>query len=220
MIVAIDGPAGAGKSTIATQVARHLGYQLIDTGAMYRTVAKRAIDLHVELSDASAIAQLASTLHFAFEIKDGVNVVNCNGQILGPEIRSPEVSNVSSIISAFAEVRQVLIELQRTIGKNGNVVLEGRDIGTVVFPNADVKVFLTATPEARAGRRMEQMRLSGEDSEFEIVLDDIVKRDKRDRTRTRSPLVMADDALKVDSTEHKIDEVVKLILKEVERKSV
>lgn len=220
MIVAIDGPAGAGKSTIATRVAAQLGYQLIDTGAMYRTVAKRAMDLHLELTDASSISKLAATLHFGFEIKDGVNVVSCNGQTMGPEIRTPEVSNASSIVSAFAEVRHVLVELQREIGKTGNAVLEGRDIGTVVFPNADVKIFLTATPEARATRRVEQMRLGGEDSEFEIVLEDIVKRDKRDRTRKRSPLVMAEDGIKVDSTEHNIDDVVALILKQVELKSV
>ncbi len=186
---------------------------------MYRTVAKRAMDLHIDLGNASAIAQLASTLHFAFEIQNGTNVISCNGQILGPEIRTPEVSNASSIVSAFAEVRQVLIELQRAIGKTGDAVLEGRDIGTVVFPNADVKIFLTATPEARATRRVEQMRLGGEDSEFEIVLDDIVKRDKRDRTRKRSPLVMANDGIEVDSTEHDIDDVVALILNQIDLKT-
>jgi len=219
VIVAIDGPAGAGKSTIATEVAKHLGYQLIDTGAMYRTLAKRAMDLDIDLKDASSVAHLASTLNFKFELHNGENTVSCNGEELGKEIRTAKVSDASSIVSAFAEVRLALLELQREIGQNGDTVLEGRDIGTVVFPKAEVKIFLTASAEARAKRRVAQMRRGGEDSEFETVLSEIVKRDKRDRTRTMSPLIKADDAVEVDSTEYEVKEVVDLVLNLVNERS-
>lgn len=212
MIVAIDGPAGAGKSTIATRVAEELGFQLIDTGAIYRTVAWKAAASDLDLEDGKAVADLARDLEFTFELVDGDNVVFCNGEAIGDEIRAPEVSYGASIVSAHPEVRAALLDIQRDLGRARSSVLEGRDIGTVVFPDADVKVFLTATPQERARRRVEQMLEKGDEADYEEVLAEIEARDERDANRDAAPLKQADDAVAIDSTRFDIEEVVAQIL--------
>lgn len=212
MIVAIDGPAGAGKSTIATRVAEELDFQLIDTGAIYRTVAWKAEERSIDLDDGAAVASLARGLEFRFDLVDGENVLFCNDEAVGAEIRTPDVSYAASIVSAHPEVREALLDIQRELGRVRSSVLEGRDIGTVVFPNAEVKVFLTATAEERARRRVEQMEESGKSADYDDVLDDIVARDERDSNRAAAPLKQAEDAHAIDSTRFTIDEVVDQIL--------
>ncbi|MGM0558754.1 MAG: (d)CMP kinase [Myxococcota bacterium] len=211
-IVAIDGPAGAGKSTIATMVADELGFQLIDTGALYRTVAYLALQKGVDLEDAEAVADIAAGLDLEFRKEDGDNVLYCDGEALRGEIRTEEVGRGASVISAHPEVRDALIGAQRDMGEARSSVLEGRDIGTVVFPNADVKVFLTADPKVRANRRVDQLEERGEDVDFDEVYRDIVERDRRDREREVAPLKQAEDAVCVDTSDLRIEEVVSEIL--------
>ena len=212
MIVAIDGPAGAGKSTIATKVAKRLGLQLIDTGAMYRVVAYLATIAGIPLEDENRLAELASDLDFSFEFVGDENRAFCNGKSLGTEIRSEEVGKAASIVSQHPAVRATLVALQRKMGQAHGSVLEGRDIGTVVFPDADVKVFLTASSDERARRRVEQLRERGEQADPAQILADIRERDQRDTTRATAPLVAADDAVKIDSTANSIDDVVASIV--------
>jgi cytidylate kinase len=212
MIIAIDGPAGAGKSTIAQRVAQQLGFQLIDTGAIYRTVAWKAGQNGLELEDGGAVAEMARGLSFRFDLVDGLNTLFCNGEAVGQEIRSPEVSYGASIVSAHPEVRGALLDIQRDLGRSRSSVLEGRDIGTVVFPDAEVKIFLTATPEERARRRVEQMAEAGDEADYDEVLSEIVARDDRDSSRSAAPLKKAEDAHAIDSTRYSIDEVVEQIL--------
>ncbi len=208
MIVAIDGPAGAGKSTVAAAIAKKQGWQLVDTGAMYRAVAYQALERGVELDDEEAVCQVADGLKFEFRFVDGVNVIYCNGEALRTEIRSAEVSRAASVISAHPRVRRVLVDQQRRVGAERSSVLEGRDIGTVVFPDADVKVFITASSQIRAQRRVEQMREQGQEADFEEVRSEIEARDERDRTRDVSPLKRADDAVEIDTSQMSADEVL------------
>lgn len=208
MIVAIDGPAGAGKSTVAEGVARRRGFQLVDTGAMYRTVAHQALERDVELEDGDAVARVARSLDFEFRFVDGDNVTYCNGEPLDDEIRRAPVSRAASIISAHPQVRQVLVEQQRSVGRERSSVLEGRDIGTVVFPDAEVKVFITATREERARRRAAQARDQGEEVNYDEVLAEIEKRDRRDTEREIAPLKKADDAVEIVTDELTPDEVI------------
>jgi cytidylate kinase len=217
MIIALDGPAGAGKSTIATQVATTLGFQLIDTGAIYRAVAHQALANDLELTDGAACAELARGLEFAFEFQDGVNRIYCNGALLGAEIREASVSLAASTVSAHPEVREALLDLQRVLGRERDSVLEGRDIGTVVFPNAEVKVFLTATPEERAKRRVSQRAEQGVTEGYDQVLSDIKERDHRDMTRAVAPLKQAEDAVALDTTGLNVDEIVARIVALVKR---
>jgi len=212
MIIAIDGPAGAGKSTIATNVARKLGFQLIDTGAMYRTVAHLALQQTIDLEDAEALSVLARSLSFEFHWEGDMNVMRVNGEPLGDVIRSEEVSKASSIISAHEPVREALVALQRQMGNTRDSVLEGRDIGSVVFPHAEVKVFLTASTSERARRRAEQLRERGESPDLHLIQTEIEDRDTRDTQRAASPLVMTDDAVEIDSTSHSPEEIVEQIL--------
>lgn len=217
-VIAIDGPAGAGKSTIAGRVAEQLDYQLIDTGALYRTVAYVAIEKGVELEDAERVAAVADGLELEFRSEGDDNVLYCNGEPLRDEIRTEEVGTGASVISAHPEVREALIDVQRDMGEARSSVLEGRDIGTVVFPDADVKIFLTADPMVRARRRVEQLEERGDDVDFDEVHADIVERDRRDRERDVAPLVQADDAVCVDTSNLGIDEVVTEILAIVEKR--
>lgn len=208
MIVAIDGPAGAGKSTIARVLAEKLGFQLVDTGAMYRAVAYEAAASGVDLHDADRVAEIARGLRFEFKFEDGENVIYCNTRALNQEIRSAEVSRNASVISAHPAVRRELVDQQRQVGRERSSVLEGRDIGTVVFPDAELKVFITAAPPVRAKRRVEQMREGGQTVDEAEVLRDIVERDRRDSEREIAPLKQAEDAIGIDSTEASVDEIV------------
>lgn len=207
MIIAIDGPSGAGKSTLGRMIARELGYLYIDTGAMYRAVALAVLESNVSLNDAQAVAAVAESADIKLEGDPDSLRVSLNGRDVSEEIRTEEVSHASSVISTVPEVRRTLVERQRKMGKRGRVVLDGRDIGTVVFPNADIKFFLTAQPQERATRRFKEERLRERDVTFEETLTDINTRDQRDSTREDSPLAIADQAVVIDSTDLSIEEV-------------
>lgn len=208
MIVAIDGPAGAGKSTVARELARKKGFQLVDTGAMYRAVAYEAARNDVDLKNADAVAEIAAGLEFEFRFVDGENIIYCNGRSLQDEIRTAEVSRNASIVSAHQPVRKVLVDQQRRVGSERSSVLEGRDIGTVVFPDAELKIFITASAQIRAQRRVEQMHEQGQQADYDAVLKEISDRDRRDMEREIAPLKKADGAVEVDSSSRSVDEII------------
>lgn len=198
--VAIDGPAGAGKSTIAQGVAKELGYTYIDTGAMYRAVAYRAMKAGLDVErDAEAIGDLAGTLRFEFRDLGGERRLFVDDEDVSEVIRTPEVGNLSSPVSAIPAVRQHLLVEQRRGATAGGTVMEGRDIGTVVLPDAEVKVFLTATPQERARRRQVQLQEKGISQDLSVILADILERDHRDSTRATAPLRKADGAVEIVS---------------------
>jgi cytidylate kinase len=204
--IAIDGPAGAGKSTLARRIAAKLGYVYVDSGAMYRAVALWALRANVALSDMHRLEQLATAAHIEFA--PGGSAVLLNDEDVTSAIRTPEVSQAASEVSLVPAVRRALVRKQREIGEQVSIVMEGRDIGTVVFPEATVKIFLDAVPEERATRRANEVALPAE-----IVEQQIRERDQRDRGRAESPLVQAPDAVYVDSTGLSIEEVEAAILK-------
>ena len=213
IVVAIDGPAGAGKSTVAAELARQLGYVLVDTGALYRGVALAAKEQGVPWSDGPALGKLAQSLQLAFEIgSDGNPRLQLNGRDRANDIRTPEMSMGASDVSKHPEVRQALLGIQRALGQDGGVVLEGRDIGTVVFPNAEAKVFLTASPEKRAVRRVEDLRARGIAADFETTLNEVRTRDAQDSNRPVAPLKPAPDSVTVDTTALDISQVVARLL--------
>jgi cytidylate kinase len=209
--IAIDGPAGAGKSTIARRVAGRLGFTYIDTGAMYRAVALWARRQSVDLGDMHRMEQLA--LAASIEIEPGASRVLLNGEDVSDEIRAPEIGEAASLAAAIPGVRRALVEKQRAIGAATSVVMEGRDIGSVVFPEAQVKIFLDAVPEERVRRRMEE---TGRPRE--AIAEQLRQRDDRDRERAESPLVQAPDAVYIDSTGMSLDEVEEAILKVIRTK--
>jgi cytidylate kinase len=210
MIVAIDGPAGAGKSTIARRVAAKLGAVYIDTGAMYRAVALAALRLDTELPGAAALERIARACDIQFEAAS--TRVLLNGEDVSEAIRRPEISAAASKVSAVPEVRRVLVEQQRSMGASASVVMEGRDIGTVVFPGAEVKVFLDADPEVRAARRVRELAEKGVAPPAGQVAAEIRERDHRDSTRADSPLVCAPGATRLDTTALSLDQVESAIL--------
>lgn len=211
MIIAIDGPAGAGKSSISKLIARHLGFACLDTGAMYRAVAWQALNDGVALDDAQALGEIARTYDIAFVNEAGnpsPKQVLIGGTDVTRAIRTAEIDRAVSPVSAAAPVREALVAQQQRIGASGDYVVEGRDIGTVVFPQAELKVFLTASAEERARRRVAQNAERGVgDTDFQAILADIVRRDEYDSNREVSPLRQADDAVLVDSSDMLIDEV-------------
>ena len=215
MIIAIDGPSGAGKSTVAKAVAKELGFSCLDTGAMYRAVAWRALHDGVSLEDAEAVGALAHSCTISFRHEQGDPVprrVFVDDVEVTGAIRTAEIDRSVSAVSAVPAVRQALLDQQRRIGSQGDYVVEGRDIGTVVFPQAEVKVFLTASNEERARRRVAQNETRGVGSvDFDEVLADIVRRDELDSARETSPLVAAADAKCIDSTGFTIDEIIEQI---------
>jgi cytidylate kinase len=209
-VVAIDGPAGAGKSTAARQLAERLGYLLVDTGALYRGVALVAFERGIDWDDADALGALIDTLALAFErdVQGGGLKLIIDGLDRSGDIRAPHISTGASRVSRHPPVRRALLGLQRKLGAAGGVVLEGRDIGTVVFPDAEVKIFLTASDEARARRRHAELVRAGHEADLERVLDDIRERDRLDSERELSPLRAADDAVLVDTSDSPLDEVL------------
>ncbi|HTJ41775.1 MAG TPA: (d)CMP kinase [Kofleriaceae bacterium] len=215
VVVTIDGPAGAGKSTVARRLARALGYRLLDTGAIYRAVALTAHRKSIAWSDAPACAAIARDLDIDFAFEGDVNHVRVAGEDVTTAIRTPEMSQGASQVSAHPEVRAALLDLQRRLGAGGGVVVEGRDTGTVVFPTAGAKFFLTATDEERARRRVAELRAAGRDVDYETTLREIRERDQRDATREVAPMVPAGDARIVDSSQYDIDQVVALLLDDV-----
>lgn len=216
MIIAIDGPSGAGKSTLGRMLARSLNLLYIDTGAMYRAVALAVLNAGINMNDAAAVAAVAASARVALEGDPDSLQVLLDGHDVSEEIRNEDVTHASSVISTIPEVRRILVGQQREMGeRGGGVVLEGRDAGTVVFPNADIKFFLTARAEARAERRYEEEQLRRRDSTYEETLADINARDQRDSMRAASPLAIAPDAIVIDSTELSIEEVYERMTNEI-----
>lgn len=211
LVVAIDGPAGAGKSTVAKLAAKELGYTYIDTGAMYRAVAWKTLQRKADVTDA-LILGVVKDIDVRLAYKDGVTQVFVDGQEITGEIRTPEVSHIVSQVAALGPVREKMVDLQRQMATEGGVLMDGRDIATHVLPNADVKIFLTASIEERAQRRWKEMKEKGYDMSLEELQKDIAARDKADSEREISPLVQADDATLLDTTGLSIDEVVARIL--------
>ena len=208
LVVAIDGPAGAGKSTTARLLAERLGYDLLDTGAIYRTLALLARRLGIGWDDGPAVAALAEDLDIRFFLDQGHNRVRVGDMDVSEDIRTPQISDGASRVSALPEVRAALLDLQRRLGAAGGVVVEGRDIGTVVFPRAEAKFYLTATAAERARRRTAELRAAGRPADEAEVLADIEARDARDMGRAVAPLRRADDAVEIDSSHLSRDEVV------------
>lgn len=217
--VAIDGPAGAGKSTIARKLATQLGFYYVDTGAIYRTVAYFLDLLGISPKDVDGVNRYLDELTVGIEYdEDGLQHMIMNGMDVTKDIRTPEISQKASLVSAHAVVRDMLLEMQRDVARAHNVIMDGRDIGTVVLPKADVKIFLTASPEVRAKRRMEELEQKGISQSFAKTLEDIRQRDEQDIHRPIAPLKQAKDSIVVNTSEMDIDEVVADILSIVERK--
>jgi CMP/dCMP kinase len=218
LIVAIDGPSGAGKSTLSRQLAKALGYFNINTGALYRTVALAATRRMLDLTDEAALSRLARELTIEFVRQDFGERVFADGEDVSEAIRTPEICLLTSRISAYPGVRREMNELQRQLGSRGGVVLEGRDIGTVVFPYAEVKFFLSASAEERGRRRYEELKAKGLDVELEKTIAAVEARDAADSAREHAPLARAADSLVIDSTTMSIEEVLQEMLTAVQQR--
>jgi cytidylate kinase len=216
LIIAIDGPAGAGKSTIASRLARKLGYVNLESGAMYRALALKAIDRDISFDDEAALASLAESSRIQLEPTHGGNRTLLDGLDVSSRIRERDVTEAASRVSVHPQVRAWMVSHQRAMGAGGGVVMEGRDIGTKVFPDADLKIFLDADPVVREQRRMEQQKIKGEVAASLVA--DLRDRDRRDRTRAASPLVAASDAVVIDSTNLSEDDVLGKIEELTEKK--
>jgi len=219
LTIAIDGPAGSGKSTVARRVAALLGYLYLDSGAMYRAVALKAVERKISLENEGGLEALARETHVELKAPTAEqetaglkNRVFLDGREVTQEIRTPEVAQAASRLATIAKVREVLVAEQQRAGQGGGVVMEGRDIGTVVFPCAELKIFLEASPETRAERRWKEHQEKGEEMTLLEVLQEVKERDKRDRERKVSPLVKASDAVLVDNTAMGIEETARLIV--------
>lgn len=213
LVVAIDGPAGAGKSSVAQRVAQALGYRYLDTGALYRALAWKAIRRGLRPHDTRYIIEMARETQVELRQQDGEQRVLVDGQDVTEAIRTPEVANLASPISAIPEVRELLLDWQREYGRQGGVVAEGRDTGTIVFPEAPVKIFLTASLDERARRRHKELLERGVNISYEQVKLDMEARDQRDATRHVAPLRPAPDAVVIDSTHMSLEQVVDEVLK-------
>jgi len=208
LTIAIDGPSGAGKSTVAKALAKRLSYIYIDTGAMYRSVALKVKEKAISPLDESAVSQLALSIHLTLIPEGGQIRVLCDGQDVTEAIRTPEISRLASHISQQSAVREALVRMQREMAKGGGVILEGRDIGTVVFPGAEVKFYLDADSDERARRRYEEMVDKGIKVDLKQTEEELVQRDQNDMHRIHSPLKRANDAIYIDSTHRSVDEIV------------
>lgn len=210
--IAIDGPAGAGKSTIARKAAAELGFIYVDTGALYRSVAYYCLSKGADVSVPENAERLLPEISPELRFIDGVQHVFVNGEDVSDKIRTPEISMAASKVSAIPAVRAFLFELQQKIARENNVIMDGRDIGTVVLPNADLKIFLTASPEARADRRFKELKDKPGAPTYDEVLADIIKRDHDDSTRAISPLKQAEDAVLCDTTEFSLEQSVDMMI--------
>ena len=219
LIIAIDGPAGVGKSTLGKSLARRLGYLFIDSGAVYRAVARKALDERAALDDKAALARIAREAEIRFEGDPDHMRVFLDGRDVTAEIRLPETSHASSVVATVAEVREAVVEHLRRAGSEGGVIMDGRDIGTKVFPRAQVKLFLDASPDARARRRWEEDRLRGRDVPFHQISAELEDRDRRDRNRAATPLVQAEDAILIDTSNMTAEEVFDRVLEIVKTRS-
>lgn len=212
--IAIDGPSGAGKSTLARQMAKELGFLYVDTGAIYRTVALHAQRQGVNPGDREAVAPLLGTLSIRMDYgEDGMQRMYLGEEDVSDAIRVHAVSQCASQVAAIPEVRDFLLEYQRKLAREHNVVMDGRDIGTVVLPDADVKIFLTASAEIRAKRRLLELQQRGQQADYATILHDVEQRDEQDRTRAIAPLRQAEDAVLVDTSELNLEESLQAMLK-------
>lgn len=220
--IAIDGPSGAGKSTLAKMIAAELNFLYVDTGAIYRTVGLYAKKNDVDPHDGPAVTALLDAIKIDMNYgEDGLQRMYLNGEDVTTDIRQHEISAYASAVSAIPEVRAFLLEMQRSFARTNNVVMDGRDIGTVVLPDAQIKIFLTADPEDRARRRYEELLQRGQQTDYETVLKDLIQRDYNDSHRASAPLRQAEDALLLDTTGNTLQQSEELLLKTVkERLSV
>ncbi len=219
MIIAIDGPSGAGKSTLAKRLARELSFSYLDTGAMYRALALKVLRQGVDLADDARLARLVESTEIDLHEDNGTLEVLLDGINVADEIRTPEVSQLASKVSALKIVRARMLDLQRRMGEHGSIVAEGRDIGTVVFPSAEVKIFLDASAEERARRRYAELRAAGRPADLSETLREMEERDKRDSERDLAPLRMADDALRIDSSNASADSVAAKVLAKIRNRA-
>ena len=206
--IAIDGPAGAGKSTIAKRLAKELSFVYVDTGAMYRSIGLYMIKNGIDIHDKDAVEKASEKADVSLKYIDGTQHVILNGEDVSDQIRTEEVSKAASVVSAYPQVRKNLTALQKKLAESENVVMDGRDIGTCVLPNADLKIYLTASAEVRGKRRFKELTAKGEKADLTEIVEDIKKRHEADMTREISPLKKADDAVEVDSSDMTIDDVV------------
>lgn len=207
LVIAIDGPAGAGKSTVAAHLASKFGYVNLESGAMYRALALSAIESNTDRSSESALVELARSLKIELIPTSEGNRVILNSRDVSSRIRERDVTEVASVVSVFPKVRELMVHLQRQMGANGGVIMEGRDIGTVVFPHADIKIFLDADQDIRANRRLAQVNANDPEQAAKLVRE-LQERDRRDKSRSTSPLVAAPDAIHIDSSRLNLDQVI------------
>ena len=216
--IAIDGPAGAGKSTIAREAAKQLGFIYVDTGALYRSIGLYALRKGIETTDANGVIGILPEIDVQLRYVDGAQRVILNGDDVSEAIRKPECSMAASNVSAIRDVRKFLLDLQQKMAAENDVIMDGRDIGTVILPNADVKIFLTATPEERANRRFKELVEKGENPDYDELLKEINQRDYNDSHREIAPLKQADDAILFDTTKLGKDEVVSELIRIIAEK--
>ena len=210
--IAIDGPAGAGKSTIAKTAAKQLGFIYVDTGALYRAVGYYVLNKNIDPKNEEKVTDILSQINVSLKFVDNEQRVFLNDEDVSGKIRTPEISMYASAVSAHPSVRQFLFETQRKLARENDVIMDGRDIGTVVLPNADVKIFLTASPEERARRRYEELVLKGEKVNYDDILKDVITRDYNDSHRATAPLKQADDAILLDTTGNELEKSVQLVI--------
>lgn len=210
--IAIDGPSGSGKSTLAKGAAKALGIMYLDTGAMYRTCGLCAIKAGIEPKDVDAVSKMLESMDLQIRFQDGAQHMILNGEDVTDSIRTPEVSRAASDISSLPIIRTAMVDMQRKIAADQSFVVDGRDIGSVVLPNAKYKFFLTASPEARAKRRFLELQEKGTPQEYDEVLKDIIWRDKQDSERAASPLIKVDDAVEIDTSDIGIEETLEVLL--------
>ena len=220
MIVTIDGPSGAGKSTLAKRIAKEFGLTYLDTGAMYRALAVKLLRLGLDLADDESLTKLVGSTEIDLAERNGRVEVLLDGEEVSDLIRTPEVSQMASRVSALQVVRKRMLELQRALGRRGNVVAEGRDIGTVVFPEAQVKIYLDASAQERARRRFKELRAAGRTVSLEETLREMEERDKRDRERDLAPLRKAEDAVAIDSSALDADGVAERVIQAIRNRAL
>ena len=211
--IALDGPSGSGKSTLAKYLAKHYGFVYIDTGALYRTIGLFVSEKGIASDDSESIIAVLPEIHIEMRLEQGGGAVYLGGKRIGDEIRTPLCSKYASDVSKIPEVRAFLLETQRSIARENNVIMDGRDIGTVILPDAQVKLFMVASPEARASRRFEELKARGVETTYEEVLSDMKWRDNNDSSRKIAPAIPAEDAVMFDNSDYNIDEMVDAAVK-------